>query len=102
MDYVICPYCGEGFSVETCELEDGDNFIKECPYCKNEMEIYAEAVLELSADEVRYFNCDICGKKEYEIYSKNLPYEKENGEWKYKKLCGKCFRKELNIRRENE
>lgn len=100
MDYVICPYCGEGFAIETCEIRDGDQFIEECPHCKKEMEIYAEVVLELSTDEVRYFTCDICGKKEYEIDSQKLPYEKESGKWEYKKLCGGCYWKELMKRRE--
>lgn len=102
MDKVICPYCGEEFEIETCELKGGEQFIDECPNCEKGVEIYAEVVLKLSAHEPEYFKCEVCGKKEYDIESNYLPYEKENGEWEYKALCPECYWKELKRRREKE
>ncbi len=100
MDEVMCPYCGKEFRIETCDIAGNEEFIDMCPHCKKEVQIYAEVVLELYANEVEYFNCEACGKKEYEIDSEKLPYEKENGEWEYKKLCAGCYWKELMKRRE--
>lgn len=102
MDEVRCPYCGCIFEIDTCEIQSGELFIEECPECEKEMEVYAEAILDLSANKVRFFKCDVCGKKEYEIARMTLPYEKENGEWEYKKLCGSCYWEELKRRREQE
>ena len=100
MDYVICPYCGEKIGIELCDIGNLDVFIDECPNCEKEVEIYVETVVELSAYKPTYFNCDLCGEKEYEIEGRQLPYEKGDGKWEFKKLCGGCYWKELKRRRE--
>lgn len=100
MDEVICPYCGEKIRIELCDIGDVDAFIEECPNCEKEVEVSVETVVELSADKPKYFKCEVCGKNKFEIESRQLPYDREDGKWKYKKLCGECYWRELNIRRE--
>ena len=45
MDYVICPYCGKEFRIETCDIAGNEEFIDMSPHCEKEVQIYAEVVL---------------------------------------------------------
>lgn len=96
MDYVICPYCGEKISIEVCDIGNNDTFIIDCSNCDNEVEVTAEVVLELSAEKVRYFNCELCGEEYYEIDSRELPYKIGDNEYEVKKLCRRCYLREIS------
>lgn len=80
MDKVICPHCGHKFEVDTNGMESGKLYLKECPICKETMEIYVELGIELFSRTVSYFKCQICGKKELEVNKCVLFFETENGE----------------------